>query len=155
MCDWALGIYYAKKEVWDYLIAGFAATVMSWVTYVIFAIHVFSFMDETPRVVIGNAVSWTITVIFAYVINRVFVFHSEKHGFKAVSKEFIEFVAARLFSFGLEEGIMFLFVTVLNWNEILVKVLIASIIVIILNYILSKLWIFKDPSKDKKKEKAE
>ena len=153
-CDWALGIYYAKKEVWDYLIAGFAATVMSWVTYVIFAIHVFSFMEETPRVVIGNAVSWTITVIFAYVINRVFVFHSEKHGFKAVSKEFFEFVAARLFSFALEEGIMFLFVTVLNWNEILVKVLIASIIVIILNYILSKLWIFKDPSKDKKKEKA-
>ena len=150
LCDWALGIYYAKKEVWDYLIAGFAATVMSWVTYIIFAVYVFSFMDEAWRVLLGNAASWTITVIFAYVINRVFVFHSEKTGFKAVSKEFIEFVAARLFSFGLEEAIMFFFVTLLKWNELLVKVLIASIVVIVLNYFLSKLWIFKDPNKEKK-----
>ncbi len=154
LCDWALGIYYAKKEVWDYLIAGFAATVMSWATYIIFAMYVFSFMGDDLRVLLGNAVSWTITVVFAYIINRVFVFHSEKHGFKDVSKEFIGFVAARLFSFGLEEAIMFVFVTLLHWNELLVKVLIASIVVIVLNYILSKLWIFKAPSKGKGKKKA-
>ena len=152
LCDWALGIYYAKKEVWDYLIAGFAATVMSWLTYIIFAQYVFSFMEDTWRVLLGNAASWTITVIFAYVINRVFVFHSEKTGFKAVSKEFLEFVAARLFSFGLEEAIMFVFVTLLKWNELLVKVLIASIVVIVLNYILSKLWIFKAPAEEKKEK---
>ena len=152
LCDWALGIYYAKKEVWDYLIAGFAATVMSWLTYIIFAQYAFSFMEDTWRVLLGNAASWTITVIFAYVINRVFVFHSEKTGFKAISKEFLEFVAARLFSFGLEEAIMFFFVTLLKWNELLVKVLIASIVVIVLNYILSKLWIFKAPAEEKKKE---
>ena len=86
-------------------------------------------------------------------INRVFVFHSETKGFKAVGKEFIEFVAARLFSFGVEELIMFVFATLLHMNEVLVKVLIASIVVIVLNYILSKLWIFKDPKKKEAKEK--
>ena len=155
LCDWALGIYYAKKEVWDYLIAGFIATVVSWVTYIIFADIVFSFLEETPRTLVGNAVSWTITVVFAYVINRIFVFHSEKKGFKPIMKEFLEFVAARLFSFGLEELIMFVGVTLLKWNDKLVKILIASIVVIVVNYILSKLWIFKDPDKAKKKEKAE
>ncbi len=152
-CDWALKIYYAKKELWDYLIAGFAATVMSWVTYYIFAMQIFSFMEDTIRVLLGNAVSWTITVIFAYVINRVFVFHSETKGLRAVGKEFLEFVAARLFSFGVEELIMFVFATLLHMNEVLVKVLIASIVVIVLNYILSKLWIFKDPKKKEAGEK--
>ncbi|MBP5608960.1 MAG: GtrA family protein, partial [Lachnospiraceae bacterium] len=156
LCDWALGIYYAKKEVWDYLIAGFVATVVSWVTYIIFADYVFAFLEEKNmsdiRVLVGNAVSWTITVVFAYVINRIFVFHSEKTGFKPVMKEFTEFVAARLFSFGLEELIMFVGVTLLKWNDKLVKILIASIVVIIVNYILSKLWIFKAPAKEKDKK---
>ncbi len=153
LMDLCLKIYYAKKELWDYLIAGFLATVVSWFTYYIFAKQILSFMEETVRVLLGNAISWTITVIFAYVINRVFVFHSETSGFKAVGKEFVEFVAARLFSFGLDEGIMFLFVTVLGLDEILVKVLIASIVVIVVNYILSKLWIFRKPKAEKEEEK--
>ncbi|MBR5419992.1 MAG: GNAT family N-acetyltransferase [Lachnospiraceae bacterium] len=155
LIDWACGIYYAKKEVWDYLIAGFAATVVSWLTYFIFAMIVFAFLNDTWRVLLGNAASWTITVVFAYVVNRVFVFHSETKGFKAVGKEFVEFVAARLFSFGLEELIMFVFVTLLGWNELLVKILIASIVVIVLNYFLSKLWIFKKPAKEKEKTTKE
>ena len=48
---------------------------------------------------------------------------------------------------------MFVFATLLHMNEVLVKVLIASIVVIVLNYILSKLWIFKDPKKKEAGEK--
>ena len=153
-CDWALGIYYAKKEVWDYLIAGVLATIVSWVTYPIFAMYVFSFLPDTWRILIGNAASWLVTVIFAYVTNRSFVFHSEKTGFKDVATEFIQFVAARLFSFGVEEVLMVLLVQIMGINEILVKYVIVSIIVIVLNYILSKLWIFKDKKVEKKNEKA-
>ena len=147
LIDWAMGIYFAKKEVWDYLIVGFLTTVVAWVTYPIFAKGVFGGMAETLRITLGNTVSWVFSVIFAYVANRIFVFHSQKTGFKEVSKEFASFVGARLFSYGVDTGLMLLLVTVLHINEILSKYVIVSIVVIVLNYILSKLLVFKKPAK--------
>ena len=147
LIDWAMGIYFAKKEVWDYLIVGFMTTVVAWVTYPIFAGGVFAGMEDAVRVAAANAVSWVFSVIFAYVTNRIFVFHSTKTGFKEISKEFATFVGARLFSFGVDEGMMLLLVVVLHVNEFLAKYVIVSIAVIILNYILSKLLVFKKPAK--------
>ena len=149
LIDWAMGIYFAKKEVWDYLIVGFMTTIVAWVTYPIFAKGVFGGMEEAVRVALANAVSWVFSVIFAYVTNRVFVFHSQKTGFREVSKEFAAFVGARLFSFGVDEGLMLLLVVVMHVNEILAKYVIVSIVVIVLNYVLSKLLVFKKPAEGK------
>ncbi|MBR3102923.1 MAG: GNAT family N-acetyltransferase [Lachnospiraceae bacterium] len=147
LIDWGMGIYFAKKEVWDYLIVGFMTTVVAWVTYPIFAGGVFAGMEDAVRVAAANAVSWVFSVIFAYVTNRIFVFHSTKTGFAEVSKEFATFVGARLFSFGVDEGMMLLLVVVLHVNEFLSKYVIVSIAVIVLNYVLSKLLVFKKPAK--------
>ncbi|MBR1470459.1 MAG: GNAT family N-acetyltransferase [Lachnospiraceae bacterium] len=146
LIDWGMGIYFAKKEVWDYLIVGFLTTVVAWVTYPIFAQGVFKDMEEALRVGFANAVSWVFSVLFAYVTNRSFVFHSQKTGIREVAKEFAAFVGARLFSFGVDEGLMLLLVVVLHVNEILSKYVIVSIVVIVLNYILSKLLVFKKPA---------
>lgn len=151
---WGWGIYMKHREIFDYLIVGFATTVVSWVVYAIF-LNVLGSWEETPRVLVANAISWVVSVIFAYVTNRSFVFHSKKTGFGEVMKEFIAFTAARLFSFGVDEGTMFLLVSILHMNAIVAKV-IDSVIVIVLNYVLSKLWIFKKTdTKEDGKEKAD
>lgn len=152
LIDWAMGIYFAKKEVWDYLIVGFLTTVVAWVTYAIFAKGVFAEMEEAVRVGLANAVSWVFSVIFAYITNRIFVFHSTKTGCREVAKEFAAFVGARLFSFGVDEGLMLLLVVVLHVNEILAKYVIVSIVIIVLNYILSKLLVFKKPAKEEQSD---
>jgi len=137
---WGWGIYMKNREIFDYLIVGFATTVVSWVALVIF-LKMLGSWEETARVLVANALSWVVSVIFAYITNRSFVFHSKKTGFVEVTKEFIGFTAARLFSFGVDEGLMFVF-TLIHMNVIVAKA-IVSIVVIVLNYILSKLWIFK------------
>ena len=124
---WGWGIYLKNREIFDYLIVGFATTVVSWIVYAIF-LNVFGSWEETPKVLVANAISWVVSVIFAYVTNRTFVFHSKKTGFLEVTKEFVAFTAARLFSFGVDEGTMFLLVSVLHMNSIVAKV-IDSVIV--------------------------
>ena len=146
LIDWAMGIYFAKKEVWDYLIVGFMTTVVAWVTYAFVAIGIFKGSEDWLCVGIANAVSWVISVLFAYITNRTFVFHSKKTGIKAVGAEFAAFVGARLFSFGVDEGMTLLLISGLHIHWIITK-LIVSVVVIVLNYVLSKLLIFKKPEK--------
>ena len=79
-------------------------------------------------------------MLFAYITNRIFVFHSDKHGFVSVMKEFAAFTAARALSYVVEQ-ILFSG-AILIMNDIIAK-LIIGVVVIILNYFFSKLWIFK------------
>ena len=146
LIDWGMGIYFAKKEVWDYLIVGFMTTVVALVTYAFVAFGIFKGSEDWLCVGIANAVSWVISVLFAYITNRTFVFHSTKTGFQEVSKEFAAFVGARLFSFGVDEGMTLLLISGLHIHWIITK-LIVSVVVIVLNYVLSKLLIFKKPEK--------
>ena len=103
----------------------------------------------------ANLIAWIAGVVFAFVTNKLFVFESKSWKSKTAGKEFIEFVGARLFSFGVEEGGMWLFVDVLGFGEkslnlfgftisgqIIAKLALA-VIVVILNYFFSKFIIFK------------
>lgn len=136
--NWGWGIYYKNPEVWNYLIVGLLTTLVSFIVY--FAVtRTFLDVRVAIELQIANCLSWVISVAFAYVTNRIFVFKSKnKNIFAEVSK----FVGSRILSLLMDIGIMFLIVTVLSMSDIIGK-LISQIVVIIANYVLSKLLVFK------------
>jgi putative flippase GtrA len=92
-------------------------------------------------VMFGTVAAWVTAVLFAYVTNRKWVFRSEARG-KDILKEFSSFFACRLITGVIDWLCMFIFVELLNWNDVIIKFL-ANCIVIVINYIASKLIIFK------------
>ncbi len=89
-------------------------------------------------------------ILFAYVTNRGMVFGSTAKG-KARIEEFFKFIASRLITFGLDVLMMYLMVRVAGWNDSL-SGLLSMIVVIILNYVLSKLIVFKKDKQTSKKQ---
>lgn len=126
------------EELIKYLIIGVLTTVINYIVFVIFVNAIKVDMH------VSNIIAWIVSVIFAYFTNKLFVFESKSFKFDVLAKEIISFGAARVFSLLLEEVILYVFVNLLNMNKLIIK-LIANIIVIIVNYILSKFIIFKKP----------
>ncbi len=89
-----------------------------------------------------NLIAWAVAVVFAFVVNKWFVFGSKTTEKKALGKEFLSFTGARVLSLLPEEIILVVFVTWLGLNEMVFK-LIAQVIVLVMNYIFSKFIIFK------------
>ncbi len=131
------GIYKEHEEGMNYLIFGFLAFLLNYVLYYLFSsvLHV-HYMAAT-------ALSWLLTVVFAYWTNRTFVFKSKNKSAQSLGKEFVSFIGARIATEFLELGLMFAMVTVAGINEYISK-FICQVIVILANYFLSKLWIFKE-----------
>ena len=90
----------------------------------------------------GTWVAWVIAVAFGYVANKLFVFKTHCPDTGALLREAGSFFAMRLVSLGMETVLMFLLVEVLHLNDLAMKLLV-NIVVIILNYVFSKLFIFK------------
>lgn len=88
---------------------------------------------------ICNFLSIILAIIFAYVVNRIYVFESKERN---ILKEFAKFIGARIISMIFEIVAFYLLVTRLSFNEMFIKI-ILTIIVVILNYVLSKLLVFK------------
>lgn len=128
--------YEKHKEVLLYIFFGGLATVVSISTFLLF--------DWVMNELIANALSWIITVGFAYWTNRTWVFRSQVRG-KGIWKEMTTFYTGRLATLTLEELILLVFVTILAWNSAAVKIA-AQIVVLVGNYIISKLLIFKKTS---------
>ncbi len=135
-------IYKKYHEVINYLIFGGLTTVVSLVTKYIL---LFTILDASNGVQLQVAVviSWIVACTFAYITNRIWVFDSKS---KEIIKEVIKFFAARVITLGLEMFIMFVFVTLLGLNSdlwVIIWTLVAQIVVVVANYIFSKLFIFK------------
>lgn len=131
------------KKYWDqykdvilYLVFGVFTTVVNIVVYW-FSVHVLG-----TSVMVGTVAAWALAVFFAYVTNRSMVFHSAATGAQEIVKEIASFFACRLGTGVVDWVIMFVFVTVLHFNDMIVKI-VANFIVIVLNYVLSKFVIFK------------
>ena len=90
----------------------------------------------------SNVIAWVIAVIFAYLTNKPFVFHSRDWSAKTVFPELTKFVGSRIMSGGLETLIIFITVDCLLWNGNLMK-LVTGVLVVILNYVASKLLVFR------------
>lgn len=136
--NWGWGIYHKNEELWNYLIVGFLTTVISLTVYFI-CTATFLNPKDNLELQIANIISWCAGVVFAYVTNRVIVFKSKN---KNKLKEAFTFVSSRIVSLLMDMGAMFLMVSVLNWNDRVGKI-ITQIMVIIVNYLLSKLIVFK------------
>lgn len=89
----------------------------------------------------ATAVAQILSVLFAYVTNKKYVFKSETHGANELLREMGSFFACRAVSFVLDIGIMWLTVDNLGWPNMLMKI-ISNVIIIVVNYVASKLLIF-------------
>lgn len=132
------------KEIILYLIVGGLTTLVNIVAYAVFA-NACNFST-----VLSNILAWAISVIFAFVTNKLIVFESKSSKKSILIFEIVTFTLARVFSGVLDTAIMYIFVDCLGFNstfeELTVKV-ISNIIVIIVNYILSKFIIFRKKNK--------
>ena len=134
------------KEIIMSLVMGFATTIVSWVTYALFEKM---FHDSNQAVLIASTLSWICSVIFAYITNKLFVFESYSWNPAFIAKELSLFVSTRFATGVFEIASITLLVDVLKFDPPVFKTkgmvakIIVSIIVVILNYIFSKLLIFK------------
>jgi len=131
-----------NTELVAYLFAGVATTAVNYVVYYIVTRPLGFLIPQTLRPTVGTGIAWIIAVLFGYVVNKVFVFHTRCSSREALLAEFVSFVAMRLVSFGMELMLMFVTVNLLGLNDLAMK-LIINILVIIANYVFSKLFIFK------------
>lgn len=93
-------------------------------------------------VMISAFIAWGMAVIFAYITNRRWVFHSSSFGIKDTIREIISFFVFRLATGIVDLLCMYIFVDILNFNDVIIKI-VANILVITLNYLASKLVIFR------------
>ncbi len=91
---------------------------------------------------ITNIIAWFLSVVFAFITNKLFVFESKNTSFKDSFKECFSFFLFRVISLVFDMGIMYLLIDLLNINEMVSKVF-SNIFVVIINYVFSKLFIFK------------
>ncbi|MBQ6494981.1 MAG: GtrA family protein [Bacilli bacterium] len=136
-----MNLYNNYKEVINYLIFGFLTTIISLIVYYALTLTIIN-PNKAIELQVANILSWVAGVIFAYITNRKYVFNSKN---KNVKKELISFVSARVVTLLLDMFIMGLFVSILGFNDRIMKI-ISQIIVIISNYIFSKLFVFKKRS---------
>lgn len=128
--------YKKNKEMLLYLFFGGLSFIVSILTYAVFNVGLG--LNE----LIANILSWIITVMFAFLTNRIWVFQSSTNGITEFFKQMLAFYSGRVITLVIEEAILLIFITWLGFNSMLIKV-IAQVIVIVLNYVISKLLIFK------------
>lgn len=148
-----------NKETVTYLIFGVLTTVVNF--------GVFKLVDMTLEkaftadlTLLTNFIAWIVSVVFAYVTNKLFVFESKSWKANVIAKEIPSFIGARVFSLGVEELGLFVFITWLGFDsfvleilpgfalggKMLVKIALA-VIVVVMNYVFSKFIIFKNKEK--------
>ena len=140
-------LYKKYEEIVLYLIMGVLSMIVN------FAVQfglLFTILDASNafQLQLSVIIAWIAAVLFAYITNRIFVFKSKNNKLK----EFINFIIARVFTLGLEMLIIWFFITFLEFNSnfwVIVWKLFAQAVVIISNYIFSKLFIFKKDKNQK------
>ena len=135
--DFGRGMYKKHEEGINYLIFGFLAFVLNYILYFIFADTI------AMHYMAATVLSWVLTVVFAYWTNRTFVFKSKNKEAVSVVREFASFIGARVATEVLEIALMYVLVDICSINDKISK-LVCQAIVILANYVLSKIWIFKD-----------
>ena len=127
------------EKYWDilaYLVFGVFTTVVNYVIY----LPVYNLLGLSAAV--SNAIAWVVAVAFAYLTNKPFVFKSHDWSAKTVIPELTKFVSCRVASGLTETVILLVTVDLLGWNGNIWK-LVTSVLVVVLNYIASKLIVFK------------
>ena len=124
------------SDIVSYLFFGVLTTVVNYVVY----LPCYNLLHFSAAV--SNVIAWVVAVAFAYLTNKPFVFKSHDWSMKTVGPELTKFVGCRIGSGLLETAIIFVTVDCLNWNGNIWK-LVTSVLVVILNYVASKLLVFR------------
>ena len=124
------------KSIIIYLVFGVITTVVNFIVY--FPLYNLLGMSAT----VSNVIAWAAAVIVAFLTNKPFVFNSNDWSLKTTVPEFVKFVGCRVGSGLAETGIIFLTVDLLSWNGNFWKI-VTSVLVVILNYVASKLFVFR------------
>ena len=127
------------EKYWDivtYLIFGVLTTVVNYLVY----LPIYNLLGASAAV--SNAIAWVAAVAFAFLTNKPFVFRSHDWSVKTVVPEFARFVGCRVASGVLETGILYLFVDLMGQDGNVWKI-ITSIVVVVVNYLGSKLLVFR------------
>ena len=90
-----------------------------------------------------NAFAWVFAVLFSYITNKKWVFRVSTPTKTAAFVQMFAFFSGRFFTLIIEETIIFVFITMLSYPSMWVK-LAAQVVVVVLNYIISKLFVFKN-----------
>lgn len=126
------------EEIIIYLIVGVMTTIVSWAAA--FLGKLLLDVDVSWQNTLNNTISWVVGVLFAYPLNRKWVFKSKN---PKILKEFLGFASSRVSTLIMDIVIMWLTVNVIGMNYWIAKIFISSVIVTIANYVFSKLLIFK------------
>lgn len=122
----------------SYLIVGVLTTFVSWGVF-----HLLAYLLDSQKplqLFFNEILNWAAGVLVAYPLNRKFVFKSNNNDLK---KEIFSFIFSRVVTFVLSYILMWLFVNVLEVNEYISKYIIVSSIIVITNYIFSKIFVFR------------
>jgi len=123
------------QDIILYVIFGVLTTVVNFLVYFLFSRII------PVYYIAANAIAWIASVLFAFVTNRIFVFKSEATSRAGIAREFFAFVASRVISGLLETAMLFFGVDVASLPDIPVKIA-AAVLVVIINYLFSKYFIF-------------
>lgn len=123
------------ESLLSYLFFGVLTTAVNYVIY----LPCYNLWGMSASV--SNVVAWVGAVIFAYLTNKPFVFKSHDWSMKTVLPELTKFVGCRIGSGLMETAIIFVTVDCLAWNGNVMKLL-TSVLVVVLNYVASKLLVF-------------
>lgn len=123
------------RDILSYLFFGALTTLVNYLVY----LPLFNLAGLSGA--LSNAIAWATAVVFAYLTNKPFVFHSHDWSRETVVPELAKFIGCRIGSGLLETAAIFVFVDVLAGNGNIVK-LVTSALVVVLNYIGSKLLVF-------------
>lgn len=132
------------REIILYLVFGGLTTLVNyaalWLFYDLLRIRVLDALG-------ANALAWVVAVLFAFVTNKLYVFESRSTDKATLARESVSFFLSRLVSLGVESAVIYIGVTLLGGNLWIIKI-VASVLVVVLNYVFSKLIIFRRKSKD-------
>lgn len=124
------------RELFLYLIFGGLTTIINILVYFVLA-RAFAINYQ-----VSTVIAWVLSVLFAYGTNKMFVFESKNESRREDLRELISFFTFRILSLGIDMGSMYLMVQVLSIDDLIAKI-VANVIVVIVNYLFSKLFIFK------------
>ncbi|MFM1539355.1 GtrA family protein [Helcococcus bovis] len=131
-----LKMYEKYKGIILYIFFGGITTLINIVSYYLFY-NVFNVSNVT-----SNIIAWFLSVIFAFATNKIWVFNSKSWDAKIAIKELVSFISVRLLTGVFDTSVMYIGVDLFKFNSLIMKIL-SNLIVLISNYIGSKLFIFK------------
>ena len=131
------------REIIVYIIVGLITTICSWIAC--FLVKFVLDTDVTWQNTLVQIIGWCAGIAVAYPLNRSWVFRSKS---PEILKELLEFMSSRVATGIMEIVIMDVTVNALHMDYWIAKIFICTVIVTVLNYVFSKLWVFKNKEKD-------